>query len=197
METGKYYEHNQKKLAFLTDNNWRAALDKCKKHIDLKLKQKTLSGAHSSSNLGTDPIDYYLEVSFQKLLLGEWEWKDEYDIATQMIRIINSYISKEVEKASSVKAQSFQIQYRDFNEEFYEVAAPPESTLENNITEARIQIIESAISGDEEIEYIFEAIKEGKKRSEIAELLEINPRQFDKKREKLIRLVLNYQSSPK
>ncbi len=197
METGKYFNKNQKKIETLLDDDWKVALYKCIEHIKSKLKQKTLSGAHSSANLGSDPVEYYLEVSHTKILLGEWEWKEEYGLAEQMIRIVDSYISKEVVKSASAKGQEFKIEYRDFSEECYVITDPPESSLERNITEARLQIIESAISGDEEMVYIFEAIKEGNKRSEIAELLEITPRQFDKKREKLIRLVQNYQASHK
>lgn len=192
MKTGQYYYNNQKRIAELTEADWRVALAKCKEHIKWRLRQKTLSGAHSASNLGADPEDHYLGLSYEKILTGEWEWKEEYTLAEQMIRIVNSYISKEVEKATSVKGGLFKIIYKDVEEEFYDVVDPPESTLENNINEARLQSIEAAVCGDEQLEFLVEALKEGKKRTEIAELLDILPRQLDKIREKLIRRVKNH-----
>lgn len=41
------------------------------------------------------------------------------------------------------------------------------------------------MNGDIELEILWEAIKEGKKRVEIAELLEVDSRRVDKLREKL------------
>jgi len=64
---------NQKKFAALKENDWVVVLAKCKKHIRLKLKQKTLSGAHAASNVGADPVDHYLSMAYTKLLEGEWE----------------------------------------------------------------------------------------------------------------------------
>jgi hypothetical protein len=197
MKAAKYFNSNQNRVATLTDDDWRVALKKCKEHIKWRLKQKTLSGAHSSSNLGSDPIEHYLGLSYEKILLGEWEWKQEFSISEQMIRIVDSCVSKEIEKTTTNKSDLFKLIYIDIEQEFYDLTDPPETTLEKNVNEAILQSIETAVSGDEQLEFIVEALKEGKKRTEIADLLDIKPRQFDKLREKLIRRINNPQPSPK
>jgi len=45
--------------------------------------------------------------------------------------------------------------------------------------------------------FLSDAVKEGMKRSEVAAILDLQPRQLDKVREKLMRRVRNYQSSLK
>lgn len=197
MEIGKYYHTNQRKIENLTTVEWEVALYRCKNHIKYRLKQKTLSGAHSASNLGGDPIDYYLSVAYEKILIGSWEWKDEYSLGQQMIRIANSYISKEVDKVKTAKRESLQILYKDIEEEFYDLAAPPNDDSEQHEMEKRLTYIENATSGDEQLEFMVEGLKEGKKRAYIAELLGIEPRQFDKLKEKLMKRIQKQQTLAK
>ena len=197
MEVGKYYKLNQEKVARVTDKEWRIALFKCKEHIKWRLKQKTFSGAHSSSKLGADALDHYLGISYEKIISGEWEWKKEFNLIEQMIRIVNSYISKEVEKATSQKGESLKIIYSDKDEQFYCVPDPPKTSIENIYNVARLKSIVTATAGDEQLEFLIEALKEGKKRAEIADLLEIGLRQFDKLKEKLIRRVKAQQGATK
>lgn len=197
MEVGKYYTSNQKKIANLTNNDWKVALFKCKEHIKWRLKQKTLSGAHSASNLGSDPVEHYLSIAYEKIISGEWEWKPEYTLAEQMIRIVNSYISKTVKNTTSKEAQSCKIIYTEDEEQFYSIADEPADSLENHIDEAKLQEITLAVAGDEQLEFIIEALKEGKKRADIAYLLDIGVRQLDKLKEKLIRRVKSQQASIK
>jgi len=195
MQAGQYYSNNQSRIDHLTDTDWKVALAKCKKHIELRLWQKTLSGAHSASNLGADSVEHYLSLSYEKILTGEWEWKEEYTLAEQMIRIVNSLISKEVDKVKTAKGKSFKISYRNIEEEFYNLVDEPENLDELALHETKLHSIETAICGDEQLEFIVEALKEGKKRTEIASLMDITPRQFDKLRERLIRCVRTHQPS--
>jgi len=196
METGKYFYCNQVKISHLTDNDWKVALAKCEEHIKWKLRQKTLSGAHAASSLGADPLDHYLGMAYEKILTGEWEWKDEFTLSQQLIRIADSYISKEVVKATSPKGQALKITYKDIEEEFYDLAEPPNNLDESQQLENRLKQIEDAASGDENLEFMIEGLKEGKKRVEIAELLGISVRQLDKLREKLMRRVQKSKSLP-
>jgi len=200
MELGQYYHSNEKRLAKLKEADWKIALAKCEDHIKWKLRQRTLYGVHSSSQLGADPVDHYLSLAYEKLISGDWEFKDDMDLTEQMIRIINSYISKAVEHASTGKAEALKIAYTDIEHEFYE-----DKLFENpdHITETiaadnqhgnRIKAIEDIVNGDIELEILWDAVKEGKKRIEIAALLDKTPRQFDKLRDKLIRKVKNQQS---
>lgn len=197
MELGKYYKQNQRKLALVNEREWKVALNKCKWHIIWKLKQKTLSGAHTASRLGTDPVDYYLEISYEKILSGKWEWKDENSLVEQMIRIVNSHISTEVEKKKTKKEHSFNLSYNDVESEFYNLADPPRSMEEETIFAKRLKIIGDAISGDLQLEIFIGAVREGMKRADIAALLDLQPRQLDKVKERLFRKVRTYQSSSK
>lgn len=194
MEVGEYYEANHTKIATLSDKDWRVALAKCKKHIRWRLRQRTLFGAHSPSNLGADPIDYYLGIAYEKILAGKWEWKEEYSLSEQMIRIANKFISDEVVKFKSEKGQSFKLVYKDIEEEFYGLAnAPPE--IDEAEYEEKLRTIEAAVAEDSQLSIMVEALKEGHKRSDIAALLDIQPRQLDKLKEKLERKVKNYNPS--
>lgn len=195
MELGEYYKKNQNRIASLSDADWKVALKKCKDHIRWKLKQKTLFGAHSASRLGADPVEHYLGISHEKILFGEWEWKDDYSLTEQMIRIVDSYISTEVEKKKTQKEKSFKTLYKHIEEEFYDLVDPPDSTEEEAIFAERLQLIMGAIKGDAQLELFMEAIKERMKRCDVAVILDIQPRQLDKVREKLMRRVRSYQSS--
>lgn len=193
METGKYYYTNLRKLEKLADADWKVAMAKCKEHIKWRLRQRTLSGAHAASNLGADPIDHYLGIAYEKILAGIWEWKDEFTLSQQMIRIADSYISKQVDKATSAKGEALKIEYRDVEEEFYDLAAPPADDKEQEETERKLAAIETAAAGEEDLEFMIEGLKEGKKRADIADLLGIGVRQLDKLREKFIRRIKNQQ----
>ena len=170
----------------MNDVYWKIALKKCKDHLKWKLKNKMKSGAHSASVLGADPIDFYLSIGYQKIIEGGWEWKSEYSLTEQMIRIIDSYISKKVEEFKKPQTSaSSRIEYKDIEELFYSIDDEDTGDLEEY--EKEVSKIEAAILGDPELELIWDAIKEGLKRSEIAALLDKTPKQFDKIREKLIR----------
>lgn len=189
MSIGHYYYSNQKKFATLKENDWIVVLSKCKKHIRLKLKQKTLSGAHAASNVGADPVDHYLSMAYTKLLEGEWEWKTEFSFFEQMLRMIDSFISKQVEKQQTEKAKALRLEYTNVIDEFY-IADQDEFDAEENKTyEAQAKALQDAAKGDPELEIIYDAICEGMKRADIAELLDKTPKQFDKLKEKLINKV--------
>ncbi len=197
MELGEYYYKNQDRIATIKELEWKVALKKCGDHIKWKLRQKTLSGAHSSSRLGADPVDYYLGLAYEKIITGEWEWKENHSLIEQMIRIVNSYINTEVEKSKTKKEKSTKISYKDIEGDFYDLTDPPDSSNEEAIFTGRLEIINQAINGDSQLELFLESVREGFKRSEVAEMLEIEPRQLDKVRERLIRKVKKYNSSQK
>lgn len=197
MELGEYYKKNHGRISSVSEADWKVALKKCKDHVKWKLKQKTLSGAHSASRLGTDPVDHYLGIAYEKILTGEWDWKIEYSLTEQMIRIIDSYINTEVEKKKTQKEKSFKTIYKDTEVEFYDLTDPPDSTDEEAIFTERLKQIEVAICGDLQLELFMEAVKEGMKRSDVAAMLDLHPRQLDKVKERLMRKVRGYQSSKK
>jgi hypothetical protein len=89
-EPGKYYDANCRKLDGLDDPQFKAALKKCRDHLDIKLKRRTTFGAHTEKRLGEDPYDYYTRYAYSAIISGDWEWKDGRTLGQQMIRIIDS-----------------------------------------------------------------------------------------------------------
>lgn len=187
MDAGEFYEKNFKRLTALSDDDWRVAIKKCKSHIQWRLKQKTLYGAHTSANLGSDPVDYYVNLGTDKILSGEWEWKIKFSLSQQLIRIVDSAISKEVEKVRTKKASEFRVEYTD-DLEFYDLEDNQDQGLEQDYQQ-RIDSIEKAIKGDNQLEEMWDCIKNLYKRSEIAELMGITPKQLDKLKERFIEKV--------
>ena len=190
MEFGKFYIKNKKLIDQLTDDDLRVAIKKCKEHIKIRLKQKTLYGAHTEKNLGESPLEYYLNTAVDKILSGDWEWKEGRTLSEQLIRVIDSQISKEVEKVKAAKNEKFKIIYDDIEKNFYSLC---ETIIDKDENEKdyqdRINLIEKAIIGDQELIDFFDAIKAGYKSSEIAELLGKTVKQLGKVKERLLRRV--------
>lgn len=187
MALGHYYAANAKKIKSLTDDEWRVAIKKCHEHVRWKLRKRTLYGAHAPQRLGMDPIDYYVNLAHEKIIAGDWEWKDQFTISEQMIRIADSHISTEVEKSKTKKADSVNIQFTD-EIELYEIEDDFDETCEKDFQD-RFDAVERAVDGDKNLEQLWECIRAGYKRIEIAELMSLKPRQFDKLKERLIERV--------
>ena len=194
MKVGDHHSGNHIRIACLSEEDWKVALKKCKTHIRIRLRQRTLYGAHTSSNLGADPIDHYLGIAYEKILAGDWEWKVEYTLAEQLIRIADKFIGDTVDKYKTEKSEALRIVYKDIELDFYGLANAPPDTDEIEYEE-RLKTIENAISDDQELLMMLEGVKAGYKRSEIADLLDIHPRQLDKLKDKLERKVKKYKSS--
>lgn len=194
MDVGDHFEANQARIANLSEKNWKVALKKCKEHLRFRLFQKTLSGVYSSSNLGAEPVDHYLSLAAEKILSGSWEWKAKYSLGEQMIRIVDSEMSKEVERKTTMTSHLSNVKYIGDEIEFYQKEEPDSRPVDLTVNRVKLESIEKACKDDDQLEFIVEGLKEGKKRTEIAELLEITPRQFDKLREKLIRRIESNQS---
>lgn len=194
MEVGQYYHRNQKKLAAITDKEWREALAKCVKYLSLKLKNKTLYGAHAGTRLGAEASDHYISLAYEKIISGDWDFQDGMDLSEQMIRIIGSYMSKAVEHSKTEKAQESHVTYVDMQELFYEKEIDSGSNeVYEKLYAIMVADVDEAVQDDAELFLIWEAIKEGKTRAEIAPLLDKTVRQFDNLRGKLIRTVKSKQ----
>jgi len=194
LETGKYFESNHKKLESISDieNQWAVAIFKCREHIRHRLKKKTLYGAHTEERLGMDPFDYYLDYAYSAILSGNWEWKNKYSLSEQMVVIVESTLSTEVEKTKTTKAKENKTVLVD-DKLFYNMEdRPTEVDMTREILYAKqISVIEDAIKEDSELEFFWDCIKESMKRVEIAELMEKTPKQLDKVRERLINKIKN------
>jgi hypothetical protein len=184
MTIGQFYEANSKKIKTLSDDDWRVAIKKCQDHVRWKLQKRTLFGAHTEKRLGMNPSEYYANVACEKIIGGFWEWKSGFTLSQQIIRVADSEISKEVEKSKTNKAQSLKIDYTE-NIEFYEKDGDFDQESEGEF-QLRVDAVEKAVIGDAHLEELWTYVKEGYKRSEIAELMDLKLKQFDKLKEKLI-----------
>lgn len=199
LEPGRYFIENHKRLDSITDieAEWASALDACKNHIQYRLKKRTSFGAHTATRLGENPIDYYVSYAYDAILSGRWEWKKEFTLAQQLIRIADSTISTEVEKTKTAKALDGEggVIYDDMDLRFYDQDPLPDSFElgKEILIDKQILVIEEAIKGDADLEFFWECVKEKMKRDAIASLMEKTPKQLDKLRERFIRKI---KSSP-
>lgn len=200
-DLGDFYEFNFRKLADVSPLEWKLALIKCEKHLDIRLKMKTLYGAHTAKNLGIDPKEYYMNFAEDALIFGYWQWKDDFDLSEQLIRIIDSRVTTVVKSYKSRKLKNerkieeglapdtIEIDYRDVELDFYNLSSCDEfDTSKADEYEQKIIEIEKIIKShkDENVDFLWECIKEGKKRNEISDLMGVTPKQLDKIREKLM-----------
>jgi len=194
MKLGQHYKSNSKKLKSVTIEQWAVVLKKCQEHVKLRTKQRTLFGAHSEKNLGEAPIHYYTSYAYEAIISGHWKWQDRFDLAIQMIRIINSRMSAEVEKVRTAKTEELKITYMDIESDLYMIGVNNHNFSDEESQKFIYQVeqVENAINGTPDLEFFWEGIKEGKKRAEIAELMDIKPKQLDKVKERFIRTVRNY-----
>jgi hypothetical protein len=195
LETGKYFEKNQKRLDSLPylEKEWAVALEKCRKHIQFRIKKRTMYGAHTKQRLGEPPEDYYSFYAYDAILSGRWDWKDRYTLSEQLIVIVDSTISTEVEKMDTIKAQENKIKvihgdmdvfFYDRDEDKTEVDAAREILFAKQVS-----VVEELIKGDTDLEYFWEGIKEGMKRVDIAAFMDKTPKQLDKVRERFIKKI--------
>lgn len=195
MEGKKHLEHNQKKLDATPDivNEWIKALNQCKEYVTTKLGKRTLFGAHTEQRLVAEPVEHYVGFAYEAILEGDWEWKDGRTLGQQLIRIADNRIGKEVEKYRLEKSKASSILVDDVNQMFYsdDPLAEQQSLLEEIVFKQKIDTIESAIIGNENLEMFWECVKGGMKREAIAEFMEKSPKQVDKIREKLINKIKN------
>jgi len=185
-DPGKFYNANLRKLDGLTDAQFKAALHKCRIHLLVRLKQRSTFGAHTERRLGEDPIDYYTQYAYNAIVSGNWQWKDGRTLGQQMIRIIESTMSTEVDKFRTGKEP--QRVDDEFDDGLYSDDPLPDAFefTKEILINKQVDVLEEAIKGDEELEMYWECIKAKMKRAEIAAFMEITVKKQDKLREKLI-----------
>jgi hypothetical protein len=161
-----------KKLSEITEKEWLEVSQRCKKHILLRVGQKTLFGAHHRTNLEMSAFEYYFSTSVEKLYSGAWEWKfDKYSITEQLIRIIDSLISEEVRKYKVKKRRENTTEYIDDSNigKFLMTYYSDEDNEAIEMQNKKIfEHISEAIKDKFELQYILECIREGKSYDEIS-----------------------------
>jgi hypothetical protein len=195
LELGKHHKKNNKKLAEVEEAVWAAAIDKCRVHICMRIRGRTLKGAHTDARLGMDPFDYYLSFAYDALIFGKWEWKDDYTLSEQMIRIIESTLDTEVEKTKTKKASANKVLSIDSDDFWFAAAAEdiePDMVREI-LYNKKVSVIEESIKGNDDLENFWECVKDGMKPQQIAEFMEKTPRQIYKIQERLVKKIKESQ----
>lgn len=191
MSHGKFFINNKNKLETVEESQWAAAIEKCRRHIELRIKYKTKTGAHSEARLGMDPYDYYISFAYDSIIFGIWEWKDKYTLSQQMIRIADSTMSTEVEKVKTKKALEHKILSMDSVDMFF--IQDPDEGQPDFATEIlfnkRVTVIEELISGNEDLEIFWECVKDGMKAAQVAEFMERTPKQIYKIQERFVKKI--------
>lgn len=198
MEPLKHQIRNHRKLdaipAAELNQQWAAALDKCRKHVRIRIARRTAFGAHSSLRLGEDPITFYVTFAYEAILSGLWEWKDEYTLSQQMIRIVNSKISEEVRKFEDEEEKVPKLIAGDEIDEMFYGDDPLTGELDmvrEILINKQISVIEESIHDHDDMKNFWECVKEGMTRMEIAEYMEKTPKQIGKLRERFLEKIRN------
>lgn len=177
------------RLVEVSESEWLAAMAKCHEHMKLKLKRKTLTGAHSTSVLFMPATEYYLINAIQKLYEPNgWDWKfEKFTISEQLIRIINSMISEQVRKYKVEKENNRTIQFIDDDEVFEtEYHLTEEEAKEREaIIDEFLGITEEAIKGDDNLETLYLHLMDNKSYSDIAKEMNLDIKKVYKLAEKL------------
>ena len=202
-DVGVHFESNSLKLDKTSRVEWEIALRKAEKHLAYRLWNKTKFGAHSIENLHVPAKEYYLNFAYMSIINGSWEWKEEYDLPEQLIRIINSRISTVVEAYRKAKLKNEQRRSEgryeitiaekavDVEGTFYDLRGEELSEEELLKIESEYEIIEKFAweSDDQNIIDFWECVKERYTRGEIAEYIGVTPKQLDKVKEKFLRQI--------
>lgn len=202
--SGAFFESNSIKLNTVSSVEWEIALRKAEKHLNYRLWNRTSFGAHTSENLGVPPKEYYLNFAYMSVIYGNWEWKDDFDLPQQLIRIIDSRISTVVQSYKKAKDKN-EVRLKDGKHQlttsevphdiestFYDLKGDEEISEEDLLkVEVQYKEIEQFISesDDDDLIMFWEAVKEGYTRRDIAELIGKTPKQLDKIKEKLLRQI--------
>lgn len=195
METGKYYKKNSKRLEEVEEAIWAAAIEKCRVHIYMRINGKTRTGAHTHTRLGMDPFDYYLTYAYEAIIFGTWDWKEKYSLSEQMIRIIESTISTEVEKVSTKKAASNKV-ISSASSDFWFASDSEEigpDMVKEILHNKKVSVIEELIKGNGDFESFWECVKDGMKTRQIAEFMDKVPKQVYKIQEQFVKKIKESQ----
>lgn len=172
----------QYELDKISEQEWSKICTRCKSFLEKKLFNKTSYGAHSESQLGSPAIDYYLNVSIEKIYSFEWEWKfDKYDIVEQIIRIAGSMISHNVDKYRRKKEDAFvEVEFEEY------LSFDVFDEVYDEGIDLLLACIERIVKEDDLLGIYWVSIKEGLKSSEIAEIIEKPVKFVYRQNEKLI-----------
>lgn len=182
-----------KRLNEITEKEWKKIINSLTTFVYLRLKGRTLYGAHSEENLGINAVDYYIDEAIAKLYSFEWQWQfEKYSLLEQLRRIIGSLMSKNVEKYKQKKF--FEIPYEDIElnklkENEFDVVE------ENEQWEILESVLEECSKDDDEMQLYIMAVKECNTFDEMGKLLNWGKKKLHVTQRKLIRRLIKYKNN--
>lgn len=160
------------KLSDIPEKEWVMIANTCKKHIRLRVGQKTLFGAHSEKNLSMSAFDYYFTTAIEKIYSGTWKWKyEKFTITEQLIRLIDSLISEEVRKYRTNKDDlpSFVDADSPIIGNLLKLSYTGENNQQMELEHKKLfEEIEKVVNGNFELQFILQCFREGKSYNEIS-----------------------------
>lgn len=167
-------------LTCITDEEWNSIITRCKNAIKYRIRY-TEYGAHSGAELGMPALDYYINEAITKIFHFDWYWDfKNVKIEEHIVTIANSLISRQVDSYKRKQGKEVKLPYND------EVAYDLFEDVYDERVDQLIECIERLTEEFDDLSFYWEAIKEGKKPREIAELMEIDVVKVYKKNDKLI-----------
>lgn len=168
-------EKQKRRLLAISEKEWTEVVKKLTCYVHNKLFGKTLYGAHSEKELGVNAVDYYVTESLSKLYNCDWEWKQEYNLTEQLIRIAGSMISANVEKYKTRAESNKNIDFVSIESD--ELLSKLNNLDDEEYSEEEIKIFENilyeASQGDEELELLVLALPECSSFDEIESMTNI------------------------
>lgn len=173
----KYFKQNNERIKDIASEEWIEAIHKCRSAVKNRIKGRTKYGAHSELTLGGKAEEVYTGKAIDLLLEGRWEFKKEFSLTDQLIRIVGSLISTNVEKQDNIRDKPLELSYIGENsnivDEFYneELQFEELEVEEKKKLEKQFSIIENFAKTDSEYFEFFECVCEQLRPYEIAELM--------------------------
>ncbi len=190
-----------RKLQGLSDDEVAEAIKQLTHHVKARLRigskmDRTLSGAHSSKNLGMPSIDYYVGESIKRLYdPNGWDWKFEIrTLAEQLMRIANKLIS---DKVADYKAKQDGLPVFDKRDagdiyDLQEIAANETKGNEEIYTKL-IQFAYEVSMDDDDLQYFVIRYFEKASFETIANEMNVEVEKIYVLRKKLVRRLMNYK----
>ncbi|RYZ82931.1 MAG: hypothetical protein EOP06_20870 [Proteobacteria bacterium] len=159
------------RLHQIKEADWINIMQVCRRHIHRRIPVgQRYRGAHNEQRLGMAVFDYYFGEAVGKLYLGEWNWQFErFTLLEQLIRIIDSLISHQVEKYMTAKAKSISFEYRESLFEAEAMQEPPPEILEDEPEAFQMQLLEEVAAQKPGWSDLLTCLKKGLKPTAIAE----------------------------
>ena len=204
-KTGQWFEQNQMKLNETSDKEKTMALQELREYIKETLRGRTKFGAQADGVLGCKAVDYYMEMSWEKLYDGIWEWKDGRTLAGQLKRTASSLMQKQVKKfrnAAEGRSQQADVWGRMADMDMERIGQEPLVVMTDDgrmLTEEEAEreqayevMLEVLKDKPEQVEYVLE-VKKGGTYDEIAEAMGIEVREVRLIERRVLRKLTAYR----